>query len=66
VVRRGWSGGRGQAGATDEAPEAEPGQRHDDGEIIMQAHGALDGPIITAPASIQVITPFNVPPEAAG
>jgi len=34
-------------------------------QIIMQAHGALDGPIVTAPAPIQVITPFNVPPEAA-
>jgi LacI family transcriptional regulator len=33
-------------------------------QIIMQAHGALDGPIVTAPAPIQVITPFNVPPEA--
>jgi LacI family transcriptional regulator len=33
-------------------------------QIIMQAHGALDGPIVTTPASIQVITPFNVPPEA--
>jgi LacI family transcriptional regulator len=33
-------------------------------QIIMQAHGALDGPIVTAPTSIQVITPFNVPPEA--
>ncbi len=33
-------------------------------QIIMQAHGALDGPIVTAPASIQVITPFNAPPEA--
>ena len=33
-------------------------------QIIMQAHGALDGPIVTAPASIQVITPFNIPPEA--
>jgi LacI family transcriptional regulator len=32
-------------------------------QIIMQAHGALDGPIVTAPAPIQVITPFNVPPE---
>src|SRR5262249_53886170 len=30
---------------------------------IMQAHGALDGPIVTAPAPIQVITPFNIPPE---
>jgi LacI family transcriptional regulator len=35
-------------------------------QIIMQAHGALDGPIVTAPAPIQVITPFNVPPETAG
>jgi LacI family transcriptional regulator len=32
-------------------------------QIIMQAHGALDGPIVTAPAPIQVITPFNIPPE---
>ena len=30
-------------------------------QIIMQAHGALDGPIVTAPAPIQVITPFNIP-----
>ena len=34
-------------------------------QIIMQAHGALDGPIVTSPAPIQVISPFNVPPEAA-
>jgi LacI family transcriptional regulator len=33
-------------------------------QLIMQANGALDGPIVTAPSSIQVITPFNVPPEA--
>ena len=33
-------------------------------QIIMQAHGALDGPIVTSPAPIQVITPFNVPPDA--
>jgi LacI family transcriptional regulator, galactose operon repressor len=33
-------------------------------QIIMQAHGALDGPIVTSPAPIQVITPYNVPPEA--
>ncbi len=32
--------------------------------IIMQAHGALDGPIVTAPAPVQIITPFTVPPEA--
>jgi LacI family transcriptional regulator len=34
-------------------------------QIVMQAHGALDGPIVTVPSSIQVITPCNVPPEAA-
>jgi LacI family transcriptional regulator len=34
-------------------------------QIIMQAHGALDGPIITVPAPTQVITPFNIPPETA-
>ncbi len=33
-------------------------------QIIMQAHGALDGPIVTAPAPVQIITPFNLPPEA--
>jgi LacI family transcriptional regulator len=33
-------------------------------QIIMQAHGALDGSITTAPAPIQVITPFNIPPDA--
>jgi LacI family transcriptional regulator len=32
-------------------------------QIIMQAHDALDGPIVTAPAPIQVITPCNIPPE---
>jgi LacI family transcriptional regulator len=30
-------------------------------QIIMQAHGALDGLIVTAPSSIQVITPYNIP-----
>jgi LacI family transcriptional regulator len=34
-------------------------------QIIMQAHGALNGPIVSFPANIQVITPFNIPPEAA-
>ena len=34
---------------------------HRAGQIIMQAHGALDGPIVTTPSSIQVITPFNLP-----
>jgi len=33
-------------------------------QIIMQAHGALDGPIVSAPANIDVITPFNIPPES--
>ena len=32
-------------------------------QLIMQAHGALDGPIVTVPSHIQVITPFNLPPE---
>jgi LacI family transcriptional regulator len=32
-------------------------------QIIMQAHGTLDGPIVTSPAPIQVITPYNIPPE---
>jgi LacI family transcriptional regulator len=32
-------------------------------QIIMQAHGALDGPIATTAAFAQVITPFNIPPE---
>jgi LacI family transcriptional regulator len=35
-------------------------------QIIMQAHGALTGPIVSSPASIQVITPFNLPPAEAG
>jgi LacI family transcriptional regulator len=30
-------------------------------QIIMQAHGALDGPILSIPASIQIVTRFNVP-----
>lgn len=34
-------------------------------QIIMQANGALEGAIVTAPAPIQVITPFNLPPETA-
>jgi LacI family transcriptional regulator len=33
-------------------------------QVIMQAHGALDGPVVTSPAPIQVITPFNIPPDA--
>jgi LacI family transcriptional regulator len=32
-------------------------------QIIMQTHGALDGLVTTSPTPIQVITPFNVPPE---
>lgn len=32
-------------------------------QIIMQAHGALEGAIVTLPAPIQVITPFNLPPD---
>lgn len=30
-------------------------------QAIMQAHGALPGPIRTDPAPIQVVTPFNTP-----
>jgi LacI family transcriptional regulator len=29
--------------------------------MIMAAHGALDGPVASVPAPIQVITPFNLP-----
>jgi LacI family transcriptional regulator len=32
--------------------------------VIMQAHRALPGPILSWPSSIQVITPFNVPAPA--
>jgi LacI family transcriptional regulator len=32
-------------------------------QVVMQAHGALDGPIRTEPAPVGVITPFNLPPE---
>jgi LacI family transcriptional regulator len=34
-------------------------------QLIMQSHGALDGPIGTSPSSIQVITPFNLPADVA-
>ena len=30
-------------------------------QVVMQAHGALEGPIASVPSSIQVITPFNLP-----
>jgi LacI family transcriptional regulator len=30
-------------------------------QIIMQAHHALPGPIVSWPSSIQVVTPYNVP-----
>jgi LacI family transcriptional regulator len=30
-------------------------------QIIMQAHKALPGPIVSWPSNIQVITPYNVP-----
>jgi LacI family transcriptional regulator len=30
-------------------------------QIIMQAHRALPGPIVSWPSSIQVVTPYNVP-----
>jgi LacI family transcriptional regulator len=34
-------------------------------QIIMQAHGALAGPVPTAASPTQVITPFNIPSEDA-
>src|ERR1700744_4709961 len=34
-------------------------------QIIMQANGALDGPIVSSPANIQVVTPVHIPPETA-
>lgn len=30
-------------------------------QIIMQAHGAIDGPIVSIPSQVHVVTPFNVP-----
>lgn len=30
-------------------------------QIIMQAHGAIDGPIASIPSPIHVVTPFNLP-----
>jgi LacI family transcriptional regulator len=30
-------------------------------QIIMQAHKALPGPVLSWPSNIQVITPYNVP-----
>ena len=30
-------------------------------QLIMQARGALEGPILTVPSQIQIITPFNIP-----
>ena len=35
-------------------------------QIIMQAHGALDGPVVSVPSQIHVVTPFNVPVMRAG
>lgn len=32
--------------------------------VIMQAQGALPGPVVSWPAGIQVVTPFNVPGPA--
>ena len=31
-------------------------------QVIMQAQHALPGPIVARPSSVQVITPYNVPP----
>jgi len=35
-------------------------------QIIMQAQGAIDGPIESIPSPIQVVTPYNVPVLPAG
>ena len=32
-------------------------------QLIMQFHGAIDGAATTAPSPVQVITPFNIPPQ---
>lgn len=32
--------------------------------VIMQAHGAIDGPVESIPSQINVITPYNVPSRA--
>ena len=35
-------------------------------QIIMQAHGAIDGPIDSVPSPIQVVTPYNIPAPPPG
>jgi LacI family transcriptional regulator len=35
-------------------------------QIIMQAHGAIDGPIESVRSQISVVTPFNVPVRGLG
>jgi LacI family transcriptional regulator len=32
-------------------------------QVIMQAHRALPGPIVSRPSTLHVVTPFNVPPS---
>jgi len=29
--------------------------------VVMQAQGAIDGPIESVPSPIQVVTPYNIP-----
>lgn len=33
-------------------------------QVVMQAHRALPGPVVSRPSAIQVVTPYNVPPAA--
>ncbi len=35
-------------------------------QIVMQVHGALDGPIATVPSPVQIITPYNIPGPLPG
>jgi LacI family transcriptional regulator len=31
-------------------------------QAIMQAHGALEGPIVSTPSPVHIVSPYNVPP----
>ena len=34
--------------------------------IIMQAQGAIDGPIESVPSPIHIVTPYNIPAPPPG
>jgi LacI family transcriptional regulator len=36
------------------------------GQLLLQARGALPGPLYSWPSSIQVVTPFNAPAWQGG